>query len=274
MSYNNTYCVYIHINRVNNKAYIGQTVYGYDISLRWRNNGKGYLKKDSKGNFTQPAFANAINKHGWDNFEHIIWANNLTAQEANHIEKLLIALFDTTNSEYGYNVRPGGENSTLSDITRKKISESRKGKYTGVNNPWYGKHPSEETRQKMRDNHADFSGKNSPNYGKKLSEETRRKISINHADVSGDKNPNYGKHLSDDTKLKISQTRKGKYTGKNSSNAKKICQYNISGELITIWYSIIEASKELGINRCCIGDCVRGRQKTAGGYVWKEVVDN
>jgi group I intron endonuclease len=247
MDCNNTYCVYIHINKINNKAYIGQTVYGNDINLRWKNNGKGYLKKDSKGNFTQPVFANAINKYGWDNFEHIIWANNLTAQEANHIEKVLIELFDTTNSKYGYNIRSGGENSTLSEETKRKISESRKGKYTGINNPWYGKHPSDETRQKMRENHAD---------------------------ITGEKHPNYGKHLSDETRLKISEARKGKYVGKNNPNSKKVCQYDTNGELIKIWDSVIEASNELGINRCCIGDCARGGQKTAGGYVWKYIINN
>lgn len=274
MSCDSTYCVYIHINKINNKAYIGQTIYGNDVNLRWKNNGNGYLKRDNEGKFTQPAFANAINKYGWSNFEHIIWANGLTAQEANHIEKLLIALFNTTNSEYGYNLRSGGENSTLSDETKKRISESRKGKYTGINNPWYGKHPSDETRQKMRDNHADFSGKNSPNYGKKLSDETRRQISINHADVSGDKNPNYGKHFSNETKLKISEALKGRNIGKNNPNSKKVSQYSTNGELIKIWDSIIEASNELSVNRCCIGDCVRGRQKTAGGYVWKNFIDN
>ena len=270
----NTYCVYIHMNTINNKAYIGQTIYGNDTHLRWKNNGCGYLKRNSEGKFTQPAFANAIQKYGWDNFEHIIWANGLTLQEANYIEKLLIKLFDTTNPKYGYNLRSGGENSTLSDETKKKISKSRKGKYMGKNNPWYGKHPTEETRQKMRDNHADFSGENSPNYGKTLSDETRRKISENHADVSGKNNPNYGKHLSDETKYKISVARKGKYVGKNNPHAKRVGQYNTYGEIIKIWDSIVEASNELGINRCCIGDCMRGRQKTAGGYIWRQIGNN
>lgn len=49
---------------------------------------------------------------------------------------------------------------------RKKISESRKGKYCGKNSYMYGKHHSEETKRKMKENHADISGENHPFYGK------------------------------------------------------------------------------------------------------------
>lgn len=182
---------------------------------------------------------------------------------------MLIALFDTTNPKYGYNLRSGGENSKLSDETKEKISKSRIGKYTGENNPWYGKHPSEESRRKMRENHANFSGENSPKYGKKLSDETRRKISENHANFSGENHPNYGKKLSEETKRKMSESRRGKYVGGNSSLAKTIEQYDVNGELIKIWNSISEASNELKINRSCIGACARGLQKVAGGFVWK-----
>jgi group I intron endonuclease len=270
---NNTYCVYIHINKVNNKAYVGQTIYGYDLYKRWKHDGKGYLKKDKNGKYTQPIFANAIKKYGWDSFEHIVWAEHLTEDEANHIEMLLIALFDTTNSNYGYNLRSGGKHSTLSEETKIKISESRKGKYAGENNPFYGKKHTDETKRKMRENHADLSGENSPNYRKILSEETRQKIKDNHADISGENHPNYGQKLSDETRRKISESRKGKYTGGNSPTAKKIQQYNLDGVLIQIWDSISDASNKLNINRCCIGGCAQGRQKTAGGFIWRYVGD-
>ena len=46
-----------------------------------------------------------------------------------------------TNKKYGYNKTLGGEGT-------KGLS--------GKNHPRYGKHHSEETRQKMRENHADF----------------------------------------------------------------------------------------------------------------------
>lgn len=54
----------------------------------------------------------------------------------------------------------------MSQEQKNKISDTVKGKYeNGYINPNYGKKPSEETRQKMRDNHADFSGDKNPMYG-------------------------------------------------------------------------------------------------------------
>lgn len=113
---NNTYCVYIHRNIITNKSYIGITVYGDDPNRRWQN-GKGYVK--------QPYIYNAILKYGWDNFEHIIWATNLSENEAMELEIRLIALFDTTNSNFGYNVSPGGEVFSMDEvgIVKRKIRE-------------------------------------------------------------------------------------------------------------------------------------------------------
>ena len=107
MKSKDNYCVYIHRNIINNKAYIGITIYGDDPNRRWQN-GKGYVQ--------QRLFYNAIQKYGWDNFEHIIWADNLTEDEAKNLEIRLIALFNTTNLNYGYNISPGGESFNITDV--------------------------------------------------------------------------------------------------------------------------------------------------------------
>ena len=57
----NNYAVYVHINKINDKRYVGQT---NNIERRWRSNGIDY--KNSL------YFYNAIQKYGWNNFKHII----------------------------------------------------------------------------------------------------------------------------------------------------------------------------------------------------------
>ena len=79
--YNDTYCVYIHTNKINNKKYVGQTIHGDNPNLRWKNGG-GYRN--------QLYFYQAIQKYGWDNFEHEVVASNLTKEESDNFEKLLI----------------------------------------------------------------------------------------------------------------------------------------------------------------------------------------
>ena len=66
----------------------------------------------------------------------------------------------------------------------KASSESKKGKYTGENNPFYGKHHSTETRKKLRESQK----------GKQ----------------AGEKNPMYGKHHTDEARRKMSEAHKGK----------------------------------------------------------------
>ena len=98
--YNGTYCVYIHINKINGKKYVGQTIFGDYPKRRWRN-GTGYSN--------QLYFHSAIEKYGWDNFEHEVIASNLTKEEADNFEKLLIAKLNTSDRNFGYNLTLGGD---------------------------------------------------------------------------------------------------------------------------------------------------------------------
>lgn len=96
-----TYCVYMHKNIINNKIYIGQTKYGSNPYIRWGYNGNGYREHSY--------FAKAINKYGWDNFIHKILISNISSAEADEWESYYIWLYNTTNSQYGYNLRTGGK---------------------------------------------------------------------------------------------------------------------------------------------------------------------
>lgn len=65
---------------------------------------------------------------------------------------------------------------------------------------------------------------------------------------------------------------RGKY-GENVPWSKAVFQYDQEGNLIQEFGGILEASRKTGINYRCISDSCRGKQKTAGGYVWKYKFD-
>lgn len=92
------YCIYIHINKINKKVYIGQTC--QEPSRRWRD-GEGY--KDS------PRFYAAIQKYGWNSFEHKILEDNLSCGLANERECYWIKMYKSNEELYGYNLTPGGQ---------------------------------------------------------------------------------------------------------------------------------------------------------------------
>ena len=148
----NNYCVYMHISP-SGKKYIGIT--STEPNKRWRN---GYGYKNNQ------YFYRAIEKYGWDNFQHIIIARGLTKDEAEWLEVELIRVNDSANHSYGYNIDLGGNSiGKLSEEHKQKISESK----IGEKNPNYGKCFSEETRQRM----------SAARKGVNLTEEHKQKLS-------------------------------------------------------------------------------------------------
>ena len=304
---NGNYCVYVHTSP-SGKKYVGQT--SKKPEERWGKNGSHYLKKEKNGEYMHVAFARAILKYGWDNIAHEIVAFNLTKEEADNLEKLLIEKLNTKNRKYGYNLKDGGLGGGFSEETLKKMSEVHKGikqseetirkrveQLRGENNPNYGKplseetkrklseslkgrKPSEETRKKMSEA---LRGEKNPNYGKPMSEEQKKKLSeankgkrhseetkqkISNA-TKGKNNPFYGRHHTEESLQKMSESHKGQHSGAEHFNATKVAQYSLQGHLIKIWDCINDAKRALNINNDGIGECCRGRQKKAGGFIWR-----
>jgi hypothetical protein len=104
-----------------------------------------------------------------------------------------------------------------------------------------GRKLSEETRKKMSDSKK----------GIKFSEETRKKMSEN---TKGENN-NYTKYL--------------KKTGLPHCNSIQIEQYTIDNQFIKNWENGLKAAIALGINYKAINQCLRGKTKTSGGFIWK-----
>lgn len=131
----NNYVVYMHINRANGKRYVGITC--RNPVKRWQN-GRGY--------FRNKHFSDAIEKYGWDSFDHLIIRSELTKEQACELERQLIAEYQTQDKEKGYNITDGGENFTHSEISKQLMSQRRKGK---------GQHVfSEEHKRRIKEHHA------------------------------------------------------------------------------------------------------------------------
>ena len=124
------YTIYMHRNKINGKIYIGLTC--QKPSYRWKRNGKGYE--------TCEIMWKAIQKYGWNNFEHIILKSNLTLEEANFYEEYYIKKFNSTNKQFGYNIRKGGKNTPLSEETKQKLRNKK---------AFLGRHHTEETKKNI-----------------------------------------------------------------------------------------------------------------------------
>lgn len=160
------YTIYKITNLVNRKCYIGQT--------------KNSLKQRFKAhkNDKNASMHNIIQKYGVENFSIVAidYANNRS--EAIEKEVFWTIFFKSTDSDYGYNKVEGdgmlkGEKNPnfgkhLPLETRKKISNTLKGRYVGEKNPNFGKHPSKETLEKV-------SGQNHWTTRKKFTKEALKK---------------------------------------------------------------------------------------------------
>lgn len=124
------YLVYKHTNKTNGKVYIGVTKQAAE--RRWQN-GSGYY-----GTY----FHNAIEKYGWDGFEHEILFENLTMDKAYQIEKELIEKYKSNQREFGYNVaghksavfgRAGKLNGASQSVICRNLDGEIIGKYESQN---------------------------------------------------------------------------------------------------------------------------------------------
>lgn len=224
------YCIYVHTNKINGKKYVGQTC--QIPEQRWKN-GKGY--------HNNIYFTRAIQKYGWENFQHEIIKNNLSKEEADDIEKSLIKELNTLNPN-GYNAKDGGSNGRPSEETRRKLSESHKGYI-----------PSDETRKKL----------SKASKGRKHSDETKKKIS----------KINKGRKFSEEVRKKVSEAHKKNKTNEEPPKPKKkwkekVVQYGEKYEFIRTWDSMNDAAKALGISAKNISACCNGNRRKAGGFMW------
>jgi hypothetical protein len=152
----------------------------------------------------------------------------------------------------------------FSEETIEKMRQAKVGVFDGENNPMYGKHHTQETRNKIS---AKKQGRPAHNKGKPMSEDAKqklreKKIGKKYSDevnkkkgLPGEKNPFYGKHHTEETKALLRELK--------SMSVKCI-------ETDMVYRSRQVAEDNTGIKAANIWKAIK-HNGTAGGYHWKYV---
>ena len=197
--------IYGYTNLESGKMYIGKTLHP---KSRWNDHRYGKYKNGWHKDY----------QNNPDKYEYSVIEYDVPEDKLDEREIFWIGFFDSYRNEY--NLTEGG-NTTRgykhSDESKQKISDASKkcwqdpeylkkmknrpkhcgeknGMYgdhcfAGENHPFYGKHHTEEAKQKIS---ARMKGENNPFYGKHHTEEWRQKM---YERMKGENHPNFGKRF-------------------------------------------------------------------------------
>lgn len=257
--------IYRITNIVTEKVYIGQTKKS-NPNTRWREHIRAL--KNGTG---CPVLSNSFKHYGLEKFkfEVILTCPN---EELDQKEKEYIKQYNCIVPN-GYNVQEGGTVSGMfkgyhhTEETKSILSEKSSIYY---NDPEIRKAHGEKVREAL-----------------KTSEKWKLALAENRAQRKGISVKREGMGtLSEEHRKKISegvkkwyeninmQPRTDGYINNKSKIMTEICgksvkQYNRDGIYINEYQSISEGARQTGVSRKNIQECVSGRTKTAGGFVWK-----
>jgi group I intron endonuclease len=220
------------------KIYVGQTS-NFNLRLRSYYNNYEHIKEQRKLYYS-------FKKYGIENHKFLILEycdlKDLDEREYYWGEKLNVL------GDNGLVCRLGHGNGRLSDETKKLISMKLKGNKQSPETiekrrkKLIGREVSQIERDNKSKSKLQFYKNNSFTWGEKISE------SKQHSSYT----------FTDNHKFLISK-----------ANKKSILQYDINLNFIKEYPSSTDAMIETGIKNDNISQCLRGKSKSAGGYVWK-----
>ena len=249
--------VYIYINKINNKKYIGIT---NDVERRY----KEHLTHNNQ------LIDKKIKEYGIENFIFKILFEG-EYEECKEKEKFYIKEYKTLAKEYGYNIVEGGDGCVgfnHSEETKQKISESMKKRFENKeNHPNYRRKMSEKQKESLREYHTGMtmSDETKQKISDKLknrifSDEHKRKISES---MKGENNPNYGKPICQGISKNYARGEKHHTYEKQFFIAIKLNNPSI--------FKVYKTTNEIiedGFDRSTVNKCILGKRKQVKGYKW------
>ena len=242
-------------NIVNNKVYVGQA---QNLYVRTRQH-----VLDEKN----PLLKKAFKKYGIDKFT-IDVLEQCETDKLDEREQYWMDYYEVIDKNKGYNICPvAGSTRGLkkSQEEREKMSK-RASQRIGKSNPFYGKHHSDDAKEKIRQK----------KIGQVVSDETKRKISQRHTGEKFSEERKMGSTLSEEHKASISKTIREKIDKGEidySDRYRKVNQIDKkTNEVLNTFESISEVAKYLGRKDANhVSDVCKHKEhcKTAYGYKWE-----
>jgi hypothetical protein len=153
-----------------------------------------------------------------------------------------------------------------SEETKQKIRESESGKFDGTKNPFYGQHHTDESLIKMRGNRSSISGENNPMYGRPWWDDNTPQEKIDAwrtkkpSFKSGEENLFFGKTHSPETKAMLSTLAKERTGDKNPNYGKGNPVVQLTKDLKEIrrYTSSNAVQRETGYDSSGVRRCCEG----------------
>ena len=273
---NNPYgFIYITTNMINGMRYLGQK--SFDDNNKW----KKYLGSGK-------VLKNAIKKYGKQNFHRNIVCFCYSPEELNETEYALSIFLNVVEDDGWYNLCYGGEvpiGYVVTDEARNKMSKAHKARWT------------DELRQELREK---ISGEGNPFYGKHHTDDTKNKLSeirsipvvqlgLNGEYIAEFKSGREACEMTGVDETTINGCCCGKAHCKSGggflwvykkdynpddnvlydhNGLRPVVQLDKLGNFIAEYNTIKDASIKTGVNNSNITMCCQGDYKHAGGYVW------
>ena len=222
--------------------------------------GKRYLTRKRENKF----FTNMLNSH---ECESIIYKDNLNEKEAFELEKEMIAYYRKTDCRLT-NVLEGGENppkhyGQFTKEHKDNISQALKRHYI--------EHP-EDCQKNSKRMKAFLSSENSEDFRRKsleakrtpefrLAQAKRSKEALNTEEF-------HKRHSEVMTEVNNRPEIRARHTGNKNVNAQKVQQFDLKGNFIAEYETVVETSRVTGVAYSKICAVARGNRKTSGGYKW------